>query len=315
MRRILAVLAAFIAIPASAQNLLWEVSSLTNKVYLFGTIHAGKLSWYPLPKAVEDALADSRELVVEADVTDLEAIEKAGGTMAYQPPDTLKYHVPAKDYERFLKLLPRYKLPESAVLQMKPLVATSLLVFAEWARRGYLPDYGVDVYLIKKARAELKPVVELEGAELQAKLMDSLSEAESRALFSGTLGALESGLTGEQIDAMVQAWQIGDSRAFLDVSRVYNEKVAGAAEFEDLFVWSRHEAMLKKIQGWLDGSRDHRFIAVGALHLVGPKGLVEMLRQRGYVVRQVFVAPTSPGASSPGEILPGAPSPGEKKNE
>jgi len=284
MRRILAVLAAFIAIPASAQNLLWEVSSLTNKVYLFGTIHAGKLSWYPLPKAVEDALADSRELVVEADVTDLEAIEKAGGTMAYQPPDTLKYHVPAKDYERFLKLLPRYKLPESAVLQMKPLVAT-------------------------------KPVVELEGAELQAKLMDSLSEAESRALFSGTLGALESGLTGEQIDAMVQAWQIGDSRAFLDVSRVYNEKVAGAAEFEDLFVWSRHEAMLKKIQGWLDGSRDHRFIAVGALHLVGPKGLVEMLRQRGYVVRQVFVAPTSPGASSPGEILPGAPSPGEKKNE
>jgi len=310
MRRILAALAAFIAIPVSAQNLLWEVSSLTNKVYLFGTIHAGKLSWYPLPKAVEDALADSKELVVEADVTDLDAIEKAGGVMAYQPPDQLKNHVAAKDYERFLKLLPRYKLPESAAMQMKPLVATSLLVFAEWARRGYIPDYGVDVYLIKKARAELKPVVELEGTEQQAKLMDSLSDTESRALFAGTIGALESGLTGEQIDAMVEAWKIGDSRAFLDVSRRYNENVPGAAEFEDVFVWSRHEAMLKKIQGWLDGSRDHRFIAVGALHLVGPRGLVEMLKQRGYVVRQVFVAPTSSGQASPAET-----SPGEKKNE
>ena len=29
------------------------------------------------------------------------------------------------------------------------------------------------------------------------------------------------------------------------------------------------------------------FIAVGALHLAGPKGLVEILRKRGYVVRQL----------------------------
>ncbi len=295
MRRLLAALAAFIAIPACAQNLLWEVSSLTNRVYLFGTIHAGKVAWYPLPRAVEDAFNDSKELVVEADVTDLEAIEKAGPAMAYPPPDTLKNHVPPKDYERFLKLLPRYKLPESAVVQMKPLMATSLLVFAEWARRGYLPDFGVDVYLIKKARAELKPVVELEGTEEQMKLMDSLSEAESRKLFAGTLGALESGLTGEQIDGMVHAWQVGDSQELLDVSRSYNDKVPGAGQFEDLFVWSRHDAMIAKIQGWLDGTRDHRFIAVGALHLVGPRGLVEMLKRRGYMVRQVFVAPASPG--------------------
>jgi len=298
-RCLLAFIAAFIAIPAAAQNFLWEVSSLTNRVYLFGTIHAGKADWFPLPRVVEDAFNDSRELVVEADVTDLDAIEKAGPAMAYKPPDTLKNHVAANDYARFVKLLPRYKMPESAVVQMKPLMAASLLVFAEWAREGYLPDYGVDVYLIKKAKAELKPVVELEGTEAQMKLMDSLSDPEGRALFAGTVGALESGLTGEQIEGMVNAWKIGDSAALLDVSRRYNDKVPGAAQFEDLFVWSRHDAMAAKISGWLDDSRDHRFIAVGALHLVGPRGLVEMLKKRGYVVRQVFVAPP----------------PGEKKNE
>ncbi len=238
---------------------------------------------------------DSRELVVEADVTDLDAIEKAGPAMAYKPPDTLKNHVPPNDYARFLKLLPRYRMPESAVVQMKPLMASSLLVFAEWARQGYLPDYGVDVYLIKKARAELKPMVELEGIEAQMKLMDSLSEADSRTLFTGTLDALESGLTGEQIEGMVTAWQVGDPALLLDVSRRYNDKVPGAAQFEDLFVWSRHDAMVAKISGWLDDSRDHRFIAVGALHLVGPRGLVEMLRKKGYVVRQVFVDPMRAG--------------------
>jgi uncharacterized protein YbaP (TraB family) len=77
----------------------------------------------------------------------------------------------------------------------------------------------------------------------------------------------------------------------LDVARRYNEKVKGAAEFEEKFVWSRHPAMVEKIAGWLDGPRDRRFIAVGALHLVGPRGLVEELRKRGYDVRQLFVAP------------------------
>jgi uncharacterized protein YbaP (TraB family) len=43
--------------------------------------------------------------------------------------------------------------------------------------------------------------------------------------------------------------------------------------------------MLAKIEGYL-ASRERHFIAVGALHLAGPRGLVELLRKRGYVVRQ-----------------------------
>jgi uncharacterized protein YbaP (TraB family) len=45
--------------------------------------------------------------------------------------------------------------------------------------------------------------------------------------------------------------------------------------------------MLKKIEGWLNDSRQRHFIAVGALHLAGPRGLVELLRKRGYVVKQL----------------------------
>jgi uncharacterized protein YbaP (TraB family) len=49
--------------------------------------------------------------------------------------------------------------------------------------------------------------------------------------------------------------------------------------------------MVAKIAAWLDGPDRRRFVAVGALHLCGPRGLVELLRGRGYAVRQVFVAP------------------------
>ena len=59
-----------------------------------------------------------------------------------------------------------------------------------------------------------------------------------------------------------------------------------ARELEDKFIWSRHEAMVAKIEDWLLNGRERVFVAVGALHLAGPRGLVETLRKRGHLVRQ-----------------------------
>ena len=268
------------------RHFLWEVSSLTNTVYLYGTVHAGKLDWYPLPEAVEKAFEESKVLVVEADITDTAAMAKTAPAMKLKPPETLKGQVPADDYAAFVKLLPRYGMTESAVQDMKPFMAVSVLVFGEWARSGYLPQYGIDAYLIQKARATKKRVVEIEGIAAQAELMDSLTPDEGRKLFKGTVAALDSGLTGEQINGMVAAWQAGDPRRMLSIARKYNDIVPGAAEFEEKFIWSRHDAMVRKIEGYLSDSRERHFVAVGSLHLAGERGLVEMLAKRGYVVTQ-----------------------------
>ncbi len=270
----------------STRHFLWEAVSLTNRVYLYGTVHAGKREWFPLPPVVEAAFADAKVLVVEADVTDIAAMAKSGPAMTYQPPDSLAAHVSKDDYERFRKLLPRYSVAEPQLAQMKPFMAVSVLVFSEWARLGYLPSLGIDSYLIRKARADGKTIVELEGVETQMKLMDSLTDDENRDVFEGTLKALETGLTGEQITGMVNAWQTGDPGLMLDIARRYNENVTGARDFEEKFVWSRHDSMIRKIEGYLNDSKDRHFVAVGSLHLAGPRGLVEMLRKRGYIVRQ-----------------------------
>ena len=284
-------LAAFLAFAfashAAAESFLWEVSSLTNKVYLYGTVHAGKRDWYPLPEAVEKALVESSVLVVEADITDTKAMQKSSAAMTFVAPDVLKNHVPPGEYARMLKLLPRYGLTEAQMAPMRPFMAVSLLVFAEWARSGFVPAQGVDGYLIRKAQAETKPIAEIEGVEAQLRLMDSLTEKQVQDLFKGTLDALDEDLTTEQIKGLVAAWQAGDANALLDIARRYNEKVAGAAEFEEKFIWQRHGDMLKKIEAWLAEPRKRYFIAVGALHLVGPRGLVELLRKRGYIVRQL----------------------------
>lgn len=277
------------ALPAPAQgsgrHFLWEVVSLTNRAYLFGTIHAGKKEWYPLPAAVEEAFVDSGVLVVEADISDVAALAKVPPP-TYVPPDSLAKHVPPADYERFLKLLPRYGMHESQLAQLKPFMAVSALMFGEWGRLGYLPQHGIDGYLINRAKAEAKPIKEIEGLETQVRLLDSITDEEHRLAFAGTLKALESGLTSEQITGMVNAWQSGDPNLMLEIARHYNDVVPGARALEEKFVWSRHPAMADRIEGYLGQPKVRHFIAVGSLHLAGPKGLVEELRRRGYLVRQ-----------------------------
>ena len=280
------LLAPLVAQAQAEKRFLWEVVSMTNRVYLFGTVHAGKADWYPLPSVIEQAFTDSGVLVVEADVTDVNAMMKTAPATIYLPPDTLEKHVSPYDYERFKKQLPKYKLPEAQIVQLKPFMAVSLLVFSEWARLGYLPQHGVDGYLIKKAKAENKPIIEIEGVDSQIKLMDSLTEEENRTLFDGTLRALEMGITSEQITGMVNAWQSGDPQLMLEIARRYNEQIPGARDFEEKFIWARHEDMVKKIEDYLNKSKDRHFVAVGALHLAGDRGIVEMLRKRGYIVRQ-----------------------------
>jgi uncharacterized protein YbaP (TraB family) len=271
---------------SATRHFLWEVISMTNRAWLFGTVHAGKQEWFPLAPEIERAFESSPVLVIEADVTDLEVVGKTAGTMSYQPPDTLANHVPPADYARFLTQIGRIGVPEERVKHMKPFTAGSLLMFAEWQRQGFLPQFGVDYYLITKAKAAKKKIVELEGVEAQSRLIDSLTEQEHRAAFAGTLTALESGLTADQIDGIIKAWTLGDAFLMLEVARRYNEKIPGAGAIEEKFIWSRHEAMMEKIEGFLNKEKERHFIAVGSLHLAGKRGLVELLRAKGYLVRQ-----------------------------
>lgn len=274
--------------PPAARHYLWEVSSLTNKVYLFGTVHAGKKSFYPLPAPVREAFDEAKVIAVEADVTDAAAMAKSGGAMTLQPPDTLSKHVPGPLYERFLRQLARSGgMAEKDVAHLKPFFAASLLSFAEWGRQGYMHQYGVDLQLILRAKNEKKRLVELEGVQAQAALMGSLTEKEQLQAFEGAVVALESGAARDQVAGLVNAWQSGDPDLLLAVMRTYNEATPGARELEDKFIWSRHEAMAKKVEDWLLAGRERVFVAVGALHLAGPRGLVEILRGRGYTVRQL----------------------------
>jgi uncharacterized protein YbaP (TraB family) len=278
------------AVAAQAQNplksLLWQVKSRDNTVYLYGTMHVGKPSFYPLPGAVENAFRQSARLAVEADVSDEAAMAAVMPLLRYTPPDSLDTELAKPILERLRTQLARYGIPYDGVRQMRPFMAGGLLSIAEFTRLGYDHRFGMDGYFIEQAVLGGKPVLELESVEQQMRMLNSLSAAEQEAFLTNTLTALESGKAADQVAGMFNAWRSGDAALLEEVVKKASEGMPMTEVLDEKMLYGRNPAMLSKIEIFLAGSQVH-FIAVGALHLIGKRGLVAMLQAKGYEVRQL----------------------------
>jgi uncharacterized protein YbaP (TraB family) len=268
-----------------AKSFLWEVKSKTNTIYLFGTIHVGKRAFYPLAPQVEEAFKQSQRLVVEADISNNEGMADIATLINYKAPDSLDKHITPALFERLKIQLVRLHLPIEAVKPMKPYLIGGFLSIAEFSKLGYDMNLGVDGYLIAKAKDAGMPILELESQSGQLKMLDGLSPTLQEAFLENAIGTLESGKASDQVTGMVNAWQSGDVDLMREVSKGVNKNMRMTDQLDEVLLHSRHGGMLKKMENYLAGGVTH-FVAVGSLHLVGPRGLVEMLKARGFEVKQ-----------------------------
>jgi uncharacterized protein YbaP (TraB family) len=267
------------------KSFLWEVKSPGNTIWLFGTMHVGKPAFYPLPEAVEAALDRSKWLVVEADVGSPAASGDMDALISYVPPDTLDKHLPKGLYERLKTQLARLQIPEAAVRPMKAFVVAGFLSVAEFSRLGYDMNLGVDGYLLKRARDAGKQVAELESVRMQLEMLERMPPDLQEAFIDNAITMLELGRSADRVTGMVNAWQSGDTRLMEDVSEDVNRGMKKATQLDEVLLHGRHPAMLQKVEGFLAAKEPH-FVAVGSLHLVGPRGLVQALKAKGYEVTQ-----------------------------
>jgi uncharacterized protein len=282
-----------VAVPNASANtnttataFLWEVKSKSNTVYLFGTVHVGKSEFYPLASVIEDAFKKSKKIVVEADITKADESKEIDSLITFAPPDSLESKISEGLFERVREQLTRLKIPVDGVKNMKPFIVGGFLAVTEFTRLGYDMKYGVDAYLIEKATKEKKPVIELESQLGQIKMLSNMTPMQQEAFLENAVVAIESGTSKEQVVGFVKAWKSGDTKLMETVAKESTVKGKLTEELDELLIYSRHAEMLKKVEGYLAANESH-FIAVGSLHLVGPRGLVELLRTKGYQIRQL----------------------------
>ncbi len=273
---------------SGTRALIWEVKSADglNTAFLFGTIHVGKSSFYPLPDVVDQAFRRSAKLVVEANITDQKDAAEIGRMIDFPKGETIEKHISPQLFLRLKDQLARSKIPYANVAGMRPVMLGGLLPIVEFVRLGYEMNQGLDLNLTQRALAEKKPILELESSLAQIQLLTGMSPQLQEAFLENAIAMLEQGRTADQVTGIVNAWQLGDPKLLVEITDDVSKNGRMVGQLNDILLGQRHPAMMKRIEGYLAGGVTH-FVAVGALHLVGRDGLIEMLKARGYKIRQL----------------------------
>jgi uncharacterized protein YbaP (TraB family) len=288
---LLAVLLA--AAPALAENpsrvLMWRVTGPAATVYVLGTLHLGKPDLYPLDRAITRALDRSRVVALEADVSPDNLMKIAPEIMSlvvYPAGQDLKTGLSADTWKMLQNYASRTGFSLQPFRQLRPWLLSTLLAVRAMKKLGYSERYGVDGVLRGRARAAGKKMVYLETVLEQIKLLADMTPDQQDAFLAHTLREMAK-LKGTMA-FMVRAWQKGDAKALerylFRLRRLMNDPRVGPVYRR--IVFQRNKKMAAAALKYLAGKRTV-LIAVGAMHLVGPRGVINLLHKRGFKVVQV----------------------------
>jgi len=256
-------------------NFFWKVKSSTATVYLFGSIHVANEDMYPLAKKIEEAYESSDALVVELNLDKVNPMLMLQKSM-YQDDRTLESELTKETYQKLEALLLINKVPKMAYIKMKPWMAIMTVLMLEMNKAGFDKTLGVDNHFLDKAK-EKKEILELETAEEQLDLFDKELASLQNEFIDYSL--LDQSLWLQQIDTLVHFWKTGNTK---EMERFVLEPVAGHPEFSkimDKLYTQRNLRMISKIEEYLKTDKTY-FVVVGAAHLIGDEGIVELLRKK-----------------------------------
>jgi uncharacterized protein YbaP (TraB family) len=267
------------------KNFLWRVQSKRNTVYVLGSIHLLKKDVYPLSRTIELAFEESDILAVEADVNDISRLDlqKLMESAFYQGNDSLEKHVSGKTFNVIREETARAGLPMDLVYNQKPWFLGLTLESIELMKSGYDPNYGIDKYFLSKAEGR-KKISELESLDYQINLLAGLNDEEQELFLLYTLRELR--ILVQEVDKLVDAWKSG---AVEKMESTITKSLAEDRRFYTIYdklVYKRNRSMAQKIEGYLKTNGTY-FIVVGAAHLIGDKGIIQLLKDRGYSVEQL----------------------------
>ncbi|WP_162897076.1 MULTISPECIES: TraB/GumN family protein [Chromobacterium] len=255
--------------------------------YLYGTMHVGRPGSDTPDWGLKQALRVSDALVLELDPTTAEAAAEVT-TLAGAAASRQWRQLDAASQRSLEGQLARIGVAREQARGLAPSLWLMQLALREYQRMGQQAQHSREEMLLEMARAARRPVLALETAGEQSRL---LFEMPAPALREWVRQSAEwQGV--EEADRyyreLTKAWERGDLDAL--------QAMVALPGYPRLSAWTQHEmldrrnlTMARRIDELASSRR--LLVAVGALHLAGQQGLVKLLRQRGY---RVSPAPREP---------------------
>jgi uncharacterized protein YbaP (TraB family) len=268
---------------SAAKHFLWTVRSGANMLYLAGSVHALSADAYPLPGVFEKAFDASGTLVEELNLAEAESLSAAPMLLAkgmYSDGRTFDTVVSKETAALVSERFKQTGLPMEMFRPMKPWMVMLMLTALEAQKAGLEASLGLDKYFYDKATAAKKPVVGLETAEFQIDRFDKMPDTLQEQMLRSSL--MEIDTQGNELKGMIAAWKRGDTAALEKTVR--SSFVAYPAAYASLIV-ERNRNWIPELEKCFSRPKPC-FVVVGAAHMVGPDGLLALLRQKGYKIEQ-----------------------------
>jgi uncharacterized protein YbaP (TraB family) len=158
-------------------------------------------------------------------------------------------------------------------------MAVNMLAVLEMEANGFVEE-GVDFYFHKKAKEKNMPVEFLEELEVQINMLLTMGDGYENDFVRYSLADM--GNTQQELETMVLAWKTGDVE--YEESSLMGMKTEWPILYKTLLT-DRNNAWLPRLEAYLTTS-PVEFVVVGLAHLYGPDGLLQQLKDKGYVVEQ-----------------------------
>ena len=279
-----AVATALTAARAATRNFIWKVSGKQNAIYLVGSIHMLTKDYYPLNPALDAAFKDSDLLVEEADLGEMLGADAQFSvlTRGRLPADqSLEKVLSAATYAQVSKHVSEHGLPIELMKQFKPWMLALMLETFEWQKAGFDPNLGLDKHFYDRAQADGKTIEAFETADYQVSLFDGMTAEQQDRLLADTLKGIDTEMSN--VTKLTDAWKSGDAAT---VERIVLADLKQDPVMYRRLLLERNQAWLPKLDA-LFARKGRSFVVVGAAHLVGPDGLLTMLKAKGYTVEQL----------------------------
>jgi uncharacterized protein len=269
---------------AHAGSPVWAIQGDHNTVYLAGSVHLLKANDAALPAAFDRAYAGSRTLVMELDLGKLDPLAAAGWMMDHgtlPAGSNLRKAIGDERYRRVAAEAERLGLPMEMADQFAPWVLGLQLMELQYAQLGFDSQSGVEQQLEQRAQTDGKPTTGLETLAQQLGLFEALSPEEQARFLD--LVVTEMHDVGSDTQAVVTAWRAGDAAK---LASLLSEEYKSFPALYRALVTDRNRRWVPQIEKLLK-AQDNYFVVVGALHLVGDGGLLELMRRDGFKTEQL----------------------------
>ena len=281
---LLASLASFGQASAQEKSFLWKVRSEGNSIYILGSIHFLKKESYPLKKSIEQAFDAATKLVLEIDLQSVTPEKTRQVTLekgVFRDGTTLQQSVAKETYDLTEQRARELGIDLRAMNPLKPWLVALTLTTMKLQKLGFDPGYGIDRHFAERARRSGKSTSGLESLEFQLGLFDGMTRRDQEMMLRETLKELDQ--LDQGVEQIVQLWLKGDAGSLEEWL------LAGMREYPEV----REKVIVERNRRWLPQIEkmitqgESAMVVVGAAHLVGREGVIELLKERGYTVEQL----------------------------